>query len=171
VDGTTPPAVVEAVDASAGEIRESIRELRGFLVDIYPPSLAREGLVAALGDLRTRTATPGRSVEVQVPPDLRLPAEAEALLFRAAQEALRNVVKHADASLVTVSLARENGHAELVVADDGRGFSPVDAPADGASGHFGLRALEDLVGEHGGTMDVASAPREGTRVTVTVPVE
>jgi two-component system, NarL family, sensor kinase len=167
VDDATPPAVAEAVSESARETRDSIRQLRSLLVDIYPPSLEREGLVAALQDLMSRASI---ATWLEVPdPDIRLSSDQEALLFRSAQEALRNAVTHAAARNVTVSLGRAGPVTRLEVRDDGAGFDAAAALASRPNGHFGLRALDDLVREHGGVLRVDSAPGSGTRVVVEVP--
>jgi signal transduction histidine kinase len=171
VDASTPPALATAIDASARETRESIRELRSLLVDIYPPSLEREGLEAALRDLMTRASNAQLRTSLELPADLQLSPVREALMFRGAQEALRNVVAHAGASNVTISVVRENGTARLTVADDGRGFDPSPALAGRNGGHFGLRALDDLVRDQGGTLTVDSRLGAGTRVSLEVPAE
>ena len=102
--------------------------------------------------------------------DVRLPPATEALLFRAAQEALRNVNRHAQATNVSVAVERRNGHVELTVTDDGKGFRPAELRGS-PDGHFGLLAIEDLVRDQGGTLAVDSAPGRGTRLRVEVPVE
>jgi signal transduction histidine kinase len=155
-----------AVEEGATEARRTVRELRSLLVDIYPPTLHRSGLQAALADLLDGIRSSGCEARLHAPPELRLPQETEALFFRVAQEALRNVRRHADAKRVTVTLSTAPGSAALEVADDGRGFDPDDVP----SGHFGVAMMGDLVRDGGGKFDVISAPGEGTRVWVEVPL-
>src|SRR5207253_2641386 len=111
------------------------------LVEIYPPELHRAGLEAALGDLLAASEARGLATTLDVDPEFRLDRDTEALFFRVTQEALRNVIKHAGASRVSVKVARANGRARLLVEDDGRGFDP--GQPDGG-GHFGLRMLRDL---------------------------
>jgi signal transduction histidine kinase len=94
----------------------------------------------------------------------------EALLFRGAQEALRNVQRHSGASRVDVAVGRENGAVTLRVDDDGRGFAPADREAARADGHLGLELLHDLVDHAGGRVDIASAPGGGTSVAIAVPL-
>jgi signal transduction histidine kinase len=159
----------EAVEEGAIEARRTVRELRTLLVDIYPPTLQRSGLQAALADLLDGIRSGGCEARLNAPADVDLPPETEALLFRAAQEALRNVRRHADAKLVTVTVEPSRTSAVLEVADDGRGFDP-DAAPEGSNGHFGLRMLGDLVREAGGSFDIVSVPGEGTRVRVEVPL-
>src|SRR5262249_4421477 len=90
----------------------------------------------------------------------------ERLLFRAAQEALRNAARHSGASAIRATVnALPAGGARLQVADDGAGFDTAAVP----DGHFGLRLLADLAHDAGGRLDVASAPGRGTTVTLELP--
>jgi two-component system, NarL family, sensor kinase len=161
-----PEPYDEELREAAAETRHGIGQLRTLLVEIYPPELRRAGLEAALTDLLAASSARGLETSLEVSPELKLEPEAEALFFRVAQEALRNVVRHAGAKRVRVSVGRENGRARLLVEDDGRGFDPETA---GGDGHFGLRGLEDLVSEAGGELQLDSAPGEGSRVSVEVP--
>ena len=156
---TNSPELHEA----AGQTRQTMRKLRSVLVDIYPPSLQRAGLQAAIDDL---AGSMRESVDIQAPPSTGLPLEKEALIFRTVQESLRNVVKHANADHVTVRIAVDDGMATAEVADDGRGFTP-NGSADRE--HMGLGLLSDLAEEAGGRLDVSSAPGEGTKVRLEVP--
>ena len=110
-------------------------------------------------------------VTIDVPDDVaeRLSEDDERLVFRVAQECLRNTAKHAGANNVQVSLSRSAGAVVLIVADDGRGFDPTALLADPEQGHFGLRILGDLAASSGAALDVASAPGEGTRWRLTLP--
>jgi two-component system, NarL family, sensor kinase len=163
-DGTAPDAA-QLVDGAAADTRQSIRELRTLLVDIYPPTLRTAGLKAALSDLLAPLESQEIATTLELPSDLGLPEDREPVVYRVAQEALRNVAKHSDASRVLVRAERENGHAVLTVEDDGRGFA-----SDAEAGHFGLRIMEDLARDAGGRLVVESAPGEGTRVELEVPV-
>ena len=104
-------------------------------------------------------------MQSEIPSALALAPETEELIFRGAQEALRNVAKHADPKHVVVSVRRSNGSVVLAVRDDGRGFDPAAADAaDGSS--LGLRLLEDLVAERQGRLEVHSGAGRGTLVTM-----
>jgi two-component system NarL family sensor kinase len=152
---------------AAGEARQAMRKLRAALLEIYPPTLHRAGLAPAVDDLAATLVADGTDVVVDVPGDLRLPDEVEALLFQAAQEGLRNVAKHARARHVAVSVSRSDGHASLTVRDDGRGFQ---ASSPGDSGHLGLQLLDGLARDAGGTLKLTSQPGGGTNLTLEVPV-
>jgi signal transduction histidine kinase len=149
---------------AAAETRHGIGQLRSLLVEIYPPELHRAGLEAALADLLGASEARGLETALEVECDRPLDPDTQALFFRVAQEALRNVNKHAGARRVNVTV-HGDGHARLAVEDDGRGFDP-DAPQ--ADGHFGLRILDDIVLEAGGRLGIDSAPGRGTRVSVEV---
>jgi signal transduction histidine kinase len=170
IDGTAGPEVSDALRDGAKQTRRSIRQLRSLLVDIYPPDLHRAGLAAALSDLVAPLESRGLQARVELPPGLRLEPDAEALMFRTAQEALRNVMAHSDARHVDVSVILENSHAGLTIADDGRGFTPEAAEAARDDGHLGLRVLADMARDAGGRLDIDSEPGRGTRVLLEVPV-
>jgi two-component system, NarL family, sensor kinase len=159
--GASSNGTHETLQRAAAQTRESIRELRGLLVEIYPPSLHRAGLAAALGDAAAPLARRGIAVNTDVPADLELPQETEALVFRVAQEALRNVSNHAEAWHVDVRVERSGDRVTLVVEDDGRGFDPETTRPEG---HFGLSLIEDLARDSGARLALESKPGEGTRV-------
>jgi two-component system NarL family sensor kinase len=169
IDGEAPPDVSHALRDGAKQTRRSIRQLRS-LLDIYPPDLHRAGLAAALSDLVAPLESRGVHAHVDLPPGLRLEPDAEALMFRTAQEALRNVMAHSEAEHVDVSVVLENSHAGLAIADDGRGFTLDQAHAAREDGHLGLRVLADMAQDAGGRLDIDSEPGRGTRVWLEVPV-
>jgi two-component system NarL family sensor kinase len=150
----------------AARLRQSVRDLRGLLVEIYPPDLHRAGLGAALSDVVGGLETRGLKPVLSLPEDLDLPPEVETLFFRVAQEALRNVVAHAAANRVEVRVLQPDGNTVLEIEDDGRGFS-VDLTGL-ATGHFGLRMLSDLARDAGARLDIESSPGRGTIVRVEV---
>ncbi len=92
--------------------------------------------------------------------------ETIALVWRVAQEAVRNATRHAQARRLDVRVVGSAGAVTLEVADDGRGLRP--APSRSAPPHFGLRGLASLVADAGGRLDVTTAPGEGTTVSLDV---
>jgi signal transduction histidine kinase len=163
--------VARVFDESAATVRESIKSLRSLLVEIYPPSLEEEGLAPTLSDLLARTSARGVHAELDTT-GLRepLPTPAAGLLYRVAQEGLRNALNHAHATTLRVRVANSDGSAVLEVIDDGQGFDTAQADGAAAEGHFGLRGLAGLVTDAGGTMEVSSAVGAGTTLRVTVPL-
>jgi two-component system, NarL family, sensor kinase len=156
---------------AAGAVRESVRALRTAIMGIYPPDIEHAGLLAALGDLVDRLTERGIDTRLDLPAELDLDAATEALLYRACQEAVRNIEKHADASNARVALREDRGAVILTVADDGRGMvEGVGAVTDDAA-HFGLSVLSDMVKDSGGSLTVWSNEFGGTTVEVRVPAQ
>lgn len=164
-----PADASEIVERAAVETRASIRELRTLLVDIYPATLERSGLAGALTDLVAVLKARDIATELDLEPDLSLAPDQEPVLYRVAQEALRNVARHADATRVGVRAAREDGMVVLTVDDDGRGFRPGLARRAEDKEHFGLRILDDLARQAGGRLTVESNPGAGTHVRIELP--
>ncbi|MGZ4761116.1 MAG: sensor histidine kinase, partial [Ilumatobacteraceae bacterium] len=159
----------QAIDASSA-IRTSIKSLRSLLVEIYPPNLREEGLESAIGDLLGRLSARGVATRLDVDlDDLALDLDTSSLLWRTAQEALRNVGAHSGAKQVRVELRADGERLHLTIDDDGRGFSADDLTDRTAQGHVGLRSLAGLVADLGGALTVRSAPGAGTRVDVEMP--
>jgi two-component system, NarL family, sensor kinase len=164
--GGGDPEAAGILRAGAERTRASVRSLRTLLVEIYPPSLQRAGLAAALEDMLAPLETRGIETSLEIEPDVRLDVEREALCFRVAGEAVRNALKHAGAARVDVALRRGEGGTELTVSDDGGGFDPAAA---GVEGHIGTDLLRDLAAEAGGTVRLDSAPGRGTVVVLSLP--
>jgi signal transduction histidine kinase len=159
----------DALRDGASTIRAGVRALRTLLVDIYPPSLHRAGLAAALRDLaRTYTAR-GVPTSLDLPANLSVTEADERLLFRVAQESLRNTYKHAAATSAHVALRSDGGTLVLEALDDGRGFDAAIVGARPPNGHLGYRVLQDLVQDAGGRLEVTSVIGEGTTVRAQVP--
>ena len=161
----------ELLGRSADQVRDTIKSLRTLLVDIYPPKLAEAGLPAALTDLVATASARGLRTAVDVDRlSPSLPESVAALVYRAAQEALRNVVTHSAATSVALTAASEDGSVVLDVVDDGVGFDTETADQRAGEGHLGLRGLADLADAVGGRLEVASAVGSGTRLHLEVPV-
>ncbi len=171
LEGEHPePELREALEDGAAGTRSAIRQLRSLLLEIYPPALEEQGLSAALPDLAAPLTARGIDVSVDVEPGLRLPTEVEQLVFRAAQEAMRNAAAHAGAGHVGVDVHTAGGEVTLRVWDDGRGFDAAYAAARRSEGHLGLSMLRDLSESAGGRMRIDSAPGSGTTVELRVPL-
>ncbi|MDQ6846820.1 MAG: sensor histidine kinase [Candidatus Dormibacteraeota bacterium] len=164
-----PAASAPDVEHAAGETRAAMRDLRTLIVEIAPPNLHAEGIDNALRDLLEPLAAGGVAVSLDAPHDTALSAATTSLLFRVAQEALRNAGKHAGAAHVDVRLHNRGDHVSLEIDDDGRGFSTADLESRRRDGHVGLSLLRDLVADAGGSLRVVSEPQAGTRIAVEVP--
>jgi signal transduction histidine kinase len=149
--------------------QEALQEMRLLIFELRPPILEQEGLVAAL---QARLAAvegrvPGLVATVDAPSDLRLPAPIEEALYRIAQETLNNVLKHAKAHTIALSLRQQDSGVTLEIADDGAGFDRATAERRGG---FGLRGIAERAAQVGGAVTVQSAPGHGTVVRVEVSV-
>ncbi len=159
----------------AGEIREvaeqaqtSSREIRRLIHDLRPVALDELGLVPALRQHLARCEQEhGLIVEFVANEGQRLPAAVETALFRIVQEAVNNVLRHAQAQHATVTLVRQADHVKVCVADDGQGFD-IHLPRSGR--HVGLWSMRERVEQLGGQFEVRSAPGQGTAVTALVPL-
>ena len=159
------PATAEQLTALAGSVRSSLRSLRSLLVEIYPADLRADGLSAALSDLVAPAAGVGIQTSVEVEEPITASDSSVRLVWRVAQEAVRNAVRHGHPSSLTIRVATHDDLLALDVVDDGVGFDPGRVPADG---HFGLMGLRDLIEETGGRLEVTSRPGSGTRVRLEV---
>ncbi|CAA9384440.1 MAG: hypothetical protein AVDCRST_MAG22-168 [uncultured Rubrobacteraceae bacterium] len=145
------------------EVRRLVQALRPELLDRYP-------LDKAVGESAGAWSA-GTGVEARVSvcgAPRQLTPEVEIALFRAVQESLANVQKHARADTVTVTLTYDDGQTTLEVRDDGGGFDPARLKNGGVHS-FGLRSMRERVVAVGGSFSVESAPGTGTRLLVTVP--
>jgi signal transduction histidine kinase len=140
-------------------------ELTDLIHELRPAALQDQGLAAALrvyaGDWSQRN---GIAAGVQIQGDRALPLETEQALFRIAQEALANVVRHSQAQRVEISLAHDTGSTRLTISDDGHGFEPGDQHQG-----LGLRSMQERAELLAGELRIESASGEGTRVSVTCP--
>jgi len=156
-------AEIRSVATLAGQAHA---ELRAVIDGLAPPDLAAGSLVGSLRSYARLAGTSyGVAVRVEACDLPQLGAEREAAVYRIAQEALSNALRHSGAQDVRVSLSARQGRVILEVADDGQGFA---APAPPPAG-LGLRSMRDRAGAIGGSLTIRSAPGQGTTVKLTVP--
>jgi signal transduction histidine kinase len=150
--------LLDEVQSDTGDALENLRDLaRG----IYPPLLADQGLRAALLAQTRKAAIP---TTLEADGVGRYPREAEAAVYFCCLEALQNVAKYAGASRAVIRLIAEEDHLRFEVADDGAGFDPR------ATGYgTGLQGMADRLEAIGGTLQLRSAPAEGTTVIGRLP--
>ena len=155
---------------AAARLRElvvtTLQDVRRLAVELRPKALDDFGLVSALERL-VETFREQTGIEVDLEPRLgeeRLPPDVETTLYRITQEALTNVVKHAQAKRVSIVLTRRNGSVAAVIEDDGRGFS-----ADSEGNGLGLLGMRERITLVGGRLDVESSPGSGTTLSIEVP--
>ncbi|MFO0762574.1 MAG: histidine kinase [Byssovorax sp.] len=150
-------------------VQQSIADVRAQTFELSPPILYDLGIKAAVSWLGDRMKHE-HGLEVEVADDGQpkpLDETAAALLFRAIRELLMNVLKHAGTRAARVSLRREEGELSVEVKDEGAGFDTEHAPP---SGGFGLFSVRERIARLGGSVEITSAPGQGTRVGIRLPV-
>jgi signal transduction histidine kinase len=164
-DGEAQPAAANLQDLRE-TIQEALSEMRLLLFELRPPLLQEQGLAGALRSrLQAVEGRAGLATEFQSSSSERLAPETEQELFRIAQEALNNVLKHAHATRVRVRLDVADERIALEIVDDGLGFEP----SLGGGGGFGLAGIRERAHHLGATVQIDSAPGAGTCVHVEVP--
>lgn len=158
-----------AARAKLGELRElqrdALAEMRALIFELRPASLEQDGLVQALRNHVTAVhGRTGIAITFDAESSERLPLEVEDALYRIAQEALHNMVKHAKARLASVELERLEGSVRLRIEDDGRGFDPARV----SGRHLGLAGMRQRAERIGAMLAVTSQPGAGTRIVVEV---
>jgi PAS domain S-box-containing protein len=145
----------------------ALAEMRALLFELRPESLEREGLIAALEkQIASTKARHQLAVTATMIPEPPLSLEGKEALYRIAQEALHNTVKHARAAHVDLRLTADDDAVCLEVEDDGIGFDPsVVFP-----GHLGQQSMRERAERLGGAVIVRSAPGEGTSVRAVIPI-
>ena len=157
------------MDETVNSVRQISRDLRPLILDDL-------GIVPALRTLvrgvrEGNDAVPSTKLEISGSP-IQLDSEQELAIYRITQETLNNVRRHAHATSAEVCLTFDVDTIRLRVTDNGRGFSLPSSLAELAEvGHFGLMGIQERVWAAGGTLSIDSEPGQGTRISVTIPVE
>lgn len=162
-----PQAALQALEYVQSLAEAGLAEMRALIFELRPEILEKEGLVAALAKqleaLEVRHQLQGELISDGEP---NLPFNVKQALFRVAQEALHNVVKHAKASRVKLELTQRDGSLWLRVADDGVGF---DAEHD-YTGHIGLKSMRERIAALGGKLEIISSAQAGTQLCAHIPL-
>lgn len=165
-DPALPEPLREELTGADRALRGSLRQLRSLLVEIHPPGLDAAGLGGALEDLTAQATSAGLRAHVSVTGADAAPDHVVTLVWRVAQEAIRNAVRHAHATELEVAVRGDPRQVRLVVRDDGVGF---DQATPARAGAYGLRGLASLVEDGGGGVRVESTVGSGTTVEMWVP--
>jgi two-component system sensor histidine kinase UhpB len=163
-----PPAQRERMNRLAAQLHASLDEIRRISRDLRPEALDDLGLINALIALTSRVDRQGgvrieRRLSSDLPP---LSTELELVIYRVAQEALTNALRHAEAAHCVVELQRTNGEIELRVSDDGIGM-----PARLDDGTIGIEGMRERALLGGGTLDIESRSGKGTEVRLRLPID
>ena len=148
-------------------VEDTTRQIRDIMAELHLPELEDYGLAAALEIYAERATLRGNLELIADLPDLApppLPSDVRIALFRSAQEAISNVLKHADATQLEISLQGEDGRVRLRVEDDGQGFEP-EAAFQKEAPSWGLKIMRERIESIGGKVHILSEPGAGTRVT------
>ncbi len=168
-----PPNVTAGLARARTQAIEGAGRLRALVKDLRPPALDQLGLAPALSGLlrEAEEARPSLVTDLRVSGEARrLEAQLELAAFRVAQEAVSNVVKHADASHLTVTVDFADRELRLHVDDDGKGFDPGPTPGHQAgtgcrrSEHFGLAVMAERANLQRGRLEIRSSPGHGSTI-------
>jgi signal transduction histidine kinase len=169
----SPEAGRERLEEVRRLATRTLDDLHRVIFDLRPSMLDDLGLVPAIRWYVERSLSPlGIAVRCEIEGlDERLPPEVEIPVFRAVQEALTNVARHAEARSVLIQMTSDGRTLSVEIEDDGRGFEPesVAKPSESGQG-LGLLGIRERVEILGGTIAIDSAPGEGTRVAFRVPL-
>lgn len=161
-----PESAAEPLDYAVALTEAGMTEMRALIFELRPESLEKEGLVAALEKQAAAIeARHGIRVEAEFGVEPAASLETKESLYRIAQEALHNTVKHARASKVEIYLEWDFEGITLQISDDGAGF---DARGD-FPGHLGLNSMRERAARLGGALEVESRPGRGTRISTRMP--
>ena len=169
---TDPDAWRAALDDAVAQLDTEIANVRGIISDVRPAALDELGAAAAVEALADRFRSRGIDVALRVDLDFeagRAPTrhddELETALYRITQEAMTNALKHAGAESLSVEITEADGHVDIRVRDEGRGYDPSEH-----TGGFGLLGMRERVELLGGRLTVDTAPGAGTTVLARLPV-
>ncbi len=157
-----PEQAHKLLDRARHTAHEALGDLRALIADLRPPALAGKSILAALRAFSHSLEASGITVQVEGAVERPLSPVEEADLYRIAYESINNAAKHAQASLVSVSLWIDVPSFRLVVSDDGRGFD-VASRKDGTWGLVGMRERAERLGA---SLTIESAPGRGTKIVV-----
>ncbi|HEX6557307.1 MAG TPA: sensor histidine kinase, partial [Ktedonobacteraceae bacterium] len=162
-----PERLPESIDDLLSLAQAALAEMRALIFELRPESLEREGLVSALS--KQGAALQARhdiTVQTDLCDEPYLSLTVKQDLYRIAQEALHNTVKHAHACKVNLVLRRTESRVILEIRDDGVGFDPLGS----FPGHLGLHSMQERVSHLGGRLQIESAPGQGTHLLAQVPL-
>lgn len=170
-----PQGLIEPVDEIYKYLDQMIEDMRSLTFDLGSPTLYELGLEAAVREYLTEEIQDKYGIKAEFEDDAQpksLDDDVSALVYRAVRELLINVVKHAQARHVKVSIRTDGGHLCVNVIDDGVGFKPpAEAFGSGKNVGFGLFSIRERLSCLGGKVEIESEPGMGTRVTLAAPMK
>jgi signal transduction histidine kinase len=165
------PGAADGVARAAASARDAVKALRRAIFDLHPMALDELGFAAATRALVQRLEWRGSRVSLHVADADGLSETHRTVAFRIVQEAIANVVRHAEPTHVAIVARAEGDRIAIEVVDDGRGFDPGSARPRIEDGHLGLAAMTERAALVGGDVTISSAPGRGTRIRLVLPAE
>jgi two-component system, NarL family, sensor histidine kinase DegS len=163
-----PARARDEMETIQKDLRLAVGEVRRFMYDLRPPALAQQGVGAAVESHCQRVAHRfGIEITIDWQSAATLPPSHDTAVFRIIQEALQNVVKHAQATKADVRAVDLDGYVEVTISDNGKGFEP-DRVRRLDPKHFGLAGMRARAQQIGASLDVSSVPDHGTTVCLRV---
>ncbi|MGI9597506.1 MAG: sensor histidine kinase, partial [Acidimicrobiales bacterium] len=164
-------AALGIADRAAAALAVQLGELRDLMTEIRPPVLDESGLTGALADRANSLQIEHPELSITVEGDCgRVSTDLETTLYRIAQEALTNVVRHAAATSTSIDIGRAGDNVTLCCSDDGVGFDTTQIDRFIGDNHFGLAGMRERIELLGGSFAIDSSP-DGTTLTLTAPIE
>lgn len=153
------------------ELLQSMEDLRRLSMNLRPSVLDSFGLISGIRWMATNNSRNGCRIRTRVRGETqKMSSLAEITVFRVVQEAITNILRHADARNATVTLEFERDQLMLAIEDDGAGFKPPEKLSQYAEkGRLGVIGMQQRILSAGGTMQLESAPGQGTKVVATIP--
>jgi len=167
------PGLQQGLSSTQGMVSNTIEQVRNLSYHLRPAALEEFGLAVVLRTLVAETLEEtGVATRCHVDlGDLMLPRGVEVTLYRIAQEALTNVIRHAEAKNVAVELTQHKDGVRLQIRDDGRGFLPRPQPEQKGQRHLGLISMTERAEMVDGTLHVDSTPGQGTTIQIYLPIQ
>jgi len=170
-----PEELIEPLDEIYKHLDQIIGDMRSLTFDLGSPTLYELGLEAAVREYLSEEIQQKHGIKTEFEDDAQLkPLDDDvcAILYRAMRELLINVVKHAQAQHVKVSICKNNNNMRINVIDDGVGFKlPAEGFGSAKTRGFGLFSTRERLSYFGGSVEIESKPRHGTRVTLVAPIK
>jgi signal transduction histidine kinase len=165
------PGIKDELKEAQYIVSNTIEQVRDISYSLRPPVLEEFGLAAAIQDMISDLADQ-TDIKVHCNCDLKdiIKPETEMMLYRIAQEGLTNIVRHSEASNVTVDLQEQQQTFYLKIEDDGKGFDPATITVDGENKRLGLLSMNERAELIGGRLNMYSSPGQGTTIEVYVPI-
>ena len=167
--GSDPQAAKDQIEDLRDLARSAVQEMRALIFELRPAELESDGLVPTLQkhvDVRRRVTR--KEIDLREDGYERQPPAVEKELFRIAQEALNNAIKHSQAGRIEIELTLREGRLKLVVSDNGVGFDPSDQQI--RARRLGITAMKERAEQIGGEFRIESTVGRGTRVVLEAPV-